>query len=88
MNKQEKQIYDKYQMSTYYRLEQCYDKLSNYNQQIYDYIVDECTANNGYDLRIIAYNSFTFTMGYMILEGKDKYFVFHTPHSARKIKVD
>lgn len=88
MNKQEKQIYEKYQMSTYYRLEHCYDKPNIYKQQAYDAIVEECTANNGYGVRIIAYTTFTFTIGYIILERNDKYLVFHEPYSVRKIKVD
>ena len=88
MNKQEKQIYEKYQMSTYYRLEHCYDKPSNRKRQIYENLIDECTLNDGWNLKIMSYNSQIFTAGYIVLNGNDKFLVYHTPTKKQIIKVD
>ena len=41
MNKQEKAIYEKYQMSTYYSLEHCYNKPSMAKLIAYNDIVDK-----------------------------------------------
>ena len=88
MNKQEKQIYERYQMSTYYRLEHCYDKPSIRKRQVYDYLIDECTLNDGYNLRIMSYNNHMFTAGYIVLNGNDKFLVYYTPTKKQIIKVD
>lgn len=88
MKKQEKQIYDKYQQSTYYRLEHCYNNPSIRKRQVYNYLIDECTLNDGYNLRIMSYNCQMFTAGYIVLNGNDKFLVYHTPTKKQIIKVD
>ena len=88
MNKQEKQVYEKYQMSTYYRLEHCYDKPSIRKRQLYNELIDECTLNDGCNLRIMSYNNQFFTAGYIVLNGNDKFLVYYTPTKKQIIKVD
>ena len=88
MNKQEKQVYEKYQMSTYYRLEHCYDKPSERKRKIYENLIDECTLNDGCNLRIMSYNNQFFTAGYIVLNGNDKFLVYHTSTKKQIIKVD
>ena len=88
MNKQEKQIYEKYQMSTYYRLEHCYNKPSMAKIKAYNDIIEECNINNGWHLRIMSYNCQMFTVGYIVLNGNDKFLVYHTPNKKQIIKVD
>ena len=88
MNKQEKKVYEKYQMSTYYRLEHCYDNPSIRKRQVYDYLIDECTLNDGCNLRIMSYNNQVFTAGYIVLNGNDKFLVYYTPTKKQIIKVD
>ena len=88
MNKQEKQVYEKYQMSTYYRLEHCYVNPSIRKRQVYNDLIDECTLNDGWHLRIMSYNNQMFTAGYIVLNGNDKFLVYHTPTKKQIIKVD
>ena len=87
MTNQEKQIYKKYQMSTYYRLEHCYYNPSKRKRQVYDYLIDECTLNDGCNLRIMSYNNQMFTAGYIVLNGNDKFLVYHTPTKKQIFKI-
>ena len=88
MNKQEKQVYEKYQMSTYYSLEHCYDNPSIRKRQLYNDLIDEGTLNDGWNLKIMSYNNQFFTAGYIVLNGNDKFLVYYTPTKKQIIKVD
>ena len=71
-----------------------YKKPSWQKEKAFDEILREAIRLDGYNLKIITYNTFSFTAGFLY-DDKDKYdniidtyFVYVTPTKWRKISIN
>ena len=64
-NKQIKQAYKQYAKSDLYSLEHCYNSFSYAKQQAWNYCKELENEYDGYNLKIIGYNSMQFSVGFV-----------------------
>ena len=78
---------ERYNNATKMYLHQCYKKVS-LAKEIADCFVRECCENDGgYELRIISYNTFSFTAGYKFRENGTDFLKVFTNKHIYKIKL-
>lgn len=64
-----------YKQSKLYNLYSCYNTVSDSKESAYDYCLRLMDKYNGTDLRIIGYNTFTFSVGFIgEYEGRKAFF--------------
>lgn len=87
-NKQIKGAYRQYRESGLYTLYDCYNNFSYYKMKAFKYCRELIKQYNGYQGRIISYNIFSFTYGFIgEVEGK-KAFIYITKDYDRFIYLD
>ena len=59
-----------YWTSTRYNLDDCYNNYSYAKQNAYNYCINKMQKMNGYDGRILTYNTFVFTYAFMTDDNK------------------
>ena len=70
-NTQKAKIFIKeYWTSTRYSLYDCYNDYSYAKDRAYDYCITKMQEMNGYDGRILTYNTFVFTYAFMTDDNK------------------
>lgn len=73
---------DRYDNSTNYTLHHAYDRPSYAKERAWKYCLDLMEKFNGYGLKVISYNTFMFTAGFMFTDSKTGVlqFMFITPN--------
>ena len=70
-NTQKARIFIKeYWTSNRYNLDDCYNTYSYAKENAYDYCINKMNKMNGYDGRILSYNTFVFTYAFMTDDNK------------------
>ena len=87
MTKREQGVIDSYIRSDKYNLHECYKSFSDRKWCAYKHVVNELLQDNGEGLKILSYNTFMFTAGYLVKIGEDKYLVRITPTKKELIKI-
>lgn len=64
-NKQIKEAYKQYLKSNYYELYQCYNNYSYFKEKAIEYCKELQYKYNGFNLKIIGFNSMTFSVGFI-----------------------
>ena len=59
-----------YWTSSRYNLDDCYNNYSYAKENAYDYCINKQSKMNGYDGRILSYNTFVFTYAFMTDDNK------------------
>lgn len=87
-NKTIKGAYEKYERSRLYTLDDCYSSYSAAKENAMDYCVNLFIDHDGAEMKIIGYNSMTFSVGFMgIVDGKSA-FIYITKDYDRYIFLD
>lgn len=79
--------YQSYLMSTYTRLEHVYDRYSDAKEYAYNQIMNEMCQVNGYNFRIISFNTNLYSCGYCVEVDGEIYFIRHTASYRDCVKV-
>ena len=83
-----RQAYRKYKISDNQCLADCYRSCSNEKQKAYEYCIRKEIEYCGYNGRIVGYNTFSFTFGFIgEINGKEAFF-YITPTYDRYIYID
>ena len=70
-NTQKARIFIKeYWNSSRYNLDDCYNNYSYAKERAYDYCINKMQEMNGYDGRILSYNTFVFVYAFMTSDNK------------------
>lgn len=89
MTKKHQGIITRYYKSTDYSLYNCYKTFSSAKAHSYENILDEMFKLNGYDLRILSYNSNFYTCAYRRKDESGKeYLIYHTAYNRISILID
>ena len=80
--------YERYIQSNNYTLEQCYCNHSRAKQNAFDYCRELEYQNHGYNLKIIGFNSQTFSVGFIGEIGNKKAFFYITRDYDRFILLE
>ena len=83
-----KSAYEQYDRSSLYTLDDCYSSCSAAKRAAMRYCVDLFIKYDGADMRIIGYNSMTFSVGFMgVVDGKNA-FIYITKDYDRYIFLE
>ena len=89
MKKADRQILEAYLRSNNYTLDQVYGRCSTAKRHAYAHCIALANEYTGWALRIIGYNTFVFTAGFICrLDDGKKYLCYITPSCERFIKID
>ena len=88
MTKQEQNIVWAYNATQNRGLYECYANPSANKIRAYNQILDEKYEKCGFDLRVLSFNSFMFTVAYTYLNDKgEEVLVYHTPTRRQEIII-
>lgn len=88
LTKKQFSIVKRHQSSNLYYLYQCYDRPSWYKQCAYDNCKAKCSKLNGYDFKIIGYNSQMFSIGFYYVKDGKKTFHYETNRTSLDFIVE
>ena len=77
-----------YSQSNLYSLNQCYLKHSNAKNNAFSYCLNLMRKYKGTDLRILSYNTFHFSVGFIGEYEGQKAFFYITPNYDRYILIN
>lgn len=80
-------IYKRYLRSSDTQLFDCYDKPSQAKFNAYDYCLSLFREYNGSDFRIIGYNTFGFSVGFMFEKDGKTYLAYITKDNDRYFEI-
>ena len=83
-----KSAYARYQQSSNYTLRDCYENYSYAKERAFNYCKELCEKFNGNDLKIISYNTFGFSCGFVGLIENKKVFVYITKDYDRFLELE
>lgn len=87
-NKQMQSAYKQYLWSSKTQLFDCYDNPSRAKFNAYDYCLSLFREYNGSDFRIIGYNTFGFSVGFMFEKDGKKCLAYITKDHDRYFEID
>ena len=89
MTKQEQRIVQNYTSLSNRGLLDVYGNPSTQKQMAYSTILHEMKVKQGYDLRVLSYNTFMFTVAYCYINDKgQEILVYHTPNKRQEIILE
>lgn len=80
--------YDAYKTSTATSLRDAYGTYSGAKDDAWDFCKELMYKFNGYGLRIIAFNRYVFTAGFMFEEDGKQMFMYITPYKHLAVEVE
>lgn len=80
--------YSSYQQSNYYTLRDCYASYSYAKERAFNYCKELCDKYNGNGLKIISYNIFGFSCGFIGIIDNKKVFVYITKDYDRYLELE
>lgn len=83
-----KNAYENWQQSSNYTLRDCYSSYSCEKGRAFNYCKELCEKYNGYGLKIISYNIFGFSCGFVGLIDNKKVFVYITKDYDRYLELE
>ena len=83
-----KNAYANYQQSNNYTLRDCYVSYSYAKEKVFNYCKELCDKYNGNGLKIISYNTFGFSCGFIGLVDNKKAFVYITKDYNRYLELE
>ena len=83
-----KNAYANYKQSSNYSLYDCYNSCSYAKEKAFNYCKELCEKYNGKDLKIISYNTFSFSCGFVGLVDNKKVFVYITKDYNRYLELE
>ena len=86
--KQVKNVYPVYQKSRYTDLWQVYESASSGKRNAWEYCKKLCYSQQGIGLKIISYNTYTFTAGFVFEEDGVNKFMYITPSRDIAVEID
>lgn len=76
-----------YKNSSMYDLFDCYTKPSKQKRNEFYRCIEEQNADNGYNGKILSYNTFLFTYGYKVIIKNELYLKVFTKNNIYLIKI-
>lgn len=89
MNNRQKGIYERYKNSYRRNLYDCYERFSKNKIHAYENCKRYMEKYDGYDFRIISFNSHIFTVGFKFMDNKGTEFLMYiTPSKEEKFIIE
>lgn len=82
MTKRQRRVYINYRLSDKVKLSQCYKSYSDAKANEYTNCVYTASSMNGEHFRIISYNTYIFTVGFMYEDKGEYMFMYITPNKC------
>lgn len=88
MTKEQERIYNIYKASKYYNLSDVYARPSTSKIQAYDKCLMEMCEMDGYEMRILTFNTFQFTCAYRYDESRNGLLITHLVYFTASKRED